>query len=106
MRDCYNVAEVQVSEDDISDAEIYKAQFGAAGKEEAKAPEGMPATAEMEEAMSMIANEMLAIRQEQEKEVFELLLRRKAGLDDEQAMHEQAIHEQDSDGTNTPSQSS
>ena len=82
MRDCYNVQELKLTEDDLSDAEIFKAQYGGAQQqEEGKVGDVVPATAEMEEAMSMIANEMLSIRQDEEKEVFELLLRRKAGLD-------------------------
>ena len=107
MRDCYNVQELKLSEDDISDAEIYKAQFGAAANKEAKVGDVVPPNAEMEEAMGMIADEMLAIRQQEEREVFELLLRRKAGLDeDEQAMDEQAISDKHMDDTNPPSQSS
>lgn len=81
MRDCYNVQELKLTEDDLSDAEIFKAQYGGAQQQEGKVGDVVPATAEMEEAMSMIANEMLSIRQDEEKEVFELLLRRKAGLD-------------------------
>lgn len=71
----------------------------------------VPATAEMEEAMSMIANEMLSIRQDEEKEVFELLLRRKAGLDKDgegeetQEMQEETQEMQETQETLPPSQS-
>ena len=60
----------------------------------------------------MIANEMLSIRQDEEKEVFELLLRRKAGLDKDgegeetQEMQEETQEEtQETQETLPPSQS-
>ena len=113
MRDCYNVQELKLTEDDLSDAEIFKAQYGGAQQQEGKVGDVVPATAEMEEAMSMIANEMLAIRQDEEKEVFELLLRRKAGLDKDgeeegEAQGEapkEAQQEAPKEGENAPSQS-
>ena len=54
MRDCYNVQELKLTEDDLSDAEIFKAQYGGAQQQEGKVGDVVPATAEMEEAMSMI----------------------------------------------------
>ncbi|KAK8798608.1 hypothetical protein WA588_003688 [Blastocystis sp. NMH] len=112
MRDCYNVQELKLTEDDLSDAEIFKAQYGGAQQQEGKVGDVVPATAEMEEAMSMIANEMLSIRQDEEKEVFELLLRRKAGLDKDgegeetQEMQEETQEEtQETQETLPPSQS-
>ena len=110
MRDCYNVQELKLTEDDLSDAEIFKAQYGGAQQQEGKVGV-VPATAEMEEAMSMIANEMLSIRQDEEKEVFELLLRRKAGLDKDgegeetQEMQEETQEMQETQETLPPSQS-
>lgn len=94
MQDCYNVQELQPTEDDLSDAEIYRAQFGGVDKQGAATGDVVPATAEMEEAIAMIANEMLAIRQEEEKEVFELLLRRKAGLEKEEEKGESGQEEE------------
>ena len=112
MRDCYNVQELKLTEDDLSDAEIFKAQYGGAQQQEGKVGDVVPATAEMEEAMSVIANEMLSIRQDEEKEVFELLLRRKAGLDKDgegeetQEMQEETQEEtQETQETLPPSQS-
>lgn len=83
MKDCYNVDGLEFTDDDVSDAEIYQARYKGAGEENVVKEEN-PKIAEdsnLDEVTSMIAKEMLAIRLDEEKQVFEALLRQKAAAE-------------------------
>lgn len=82
MKDCYNVEEVKFTDDDVVDAEIYQARYKGTSEEPVMKEEPLVTEdSNLNEVTSMIAKEMLAIRLDEEKQVFEALLRQKAGVD-------------------------
>ncbi|KAK8800458.1 hypothetical protein WA171_005089 [Blastocystis sp. BT1] len=82
MKDVYNVDELKFTDDDVVDAEIYQARYkGTSEEQRVKEEPLVTEDSNLDEVTSMIAKEMLAIRLDEEKQVFEALLRQKAAVD-------------------------
>ena len=82
MKDVYNVDELKFTDDDVVDAEIYQARYrGTSEEQRVKEEPLVTEDSNLDEVTSMIAKEMLAIRLDEEKRVFEALLRQKAAVD-------------------------
>ena len=82
MKDVYNVDELKFTDDDVVDAEIYQARYkGTSEEQRVKEEPLVTEDSNLDEVTSMIAKEMLAIRVDEEKQVFEALLRQKAAVD-------------------------
>lgn len=72
MKDCYNVTTIQRSEDDDMDKEIYEARYK---KEEVEEKVEEPTKLKKDDAITMVAKKMLDLRLDEEKQVFEQLLK-------------------------------
>ena len=72
MKDCYNVTTIQRSEDDDMDKEIYEARYK---KEVVEEEVEEPTKLKKDDAITMVAKKMLDLRLDEEKQVFEQLLK-------------------------------
>lgn len=72
MKDCYNVTTIQRSEDDDMDKEIYEARYK---KEVVEEKVEEPTKLKKDDAITMVAKKMLDLRLDEEKQVFEQLLK-------------------------------
>lgn len=71
MKDVYNVDELKFTDDDVVDAEIYQARYkGTSEEQRVKEEPLVTEDSNLDEVTSMIAKEMLAIRLDEEKQVF------------------------------------
>ena len=72
MKDCYNVTTIQRSEDDDMDKEIYEARYK---KEKVEEKVEEPTKLKKDDAITIVAKKMLDLRLDEEKQVFEQLLK-------------------------------
>lgn len=76
MVDCYNVDILEKTEDDELDEEIYAARYPTVKTTDSeKNPLSKFYVNEIDNATTIIAKKMLKIRQKEEEEIFEILLR-------------------------------
>ena len=72
MKDCYNVTTIQRGDDDDMDKEIYEARYK---KEKVEEKVEEPTKLKKDDAITMVAKKMLDLRLDEEKQVFEQLLK-------------------------------
>lgn len=73
MVDCYNVEALEKTEDDQMDEEVFASRFPL--KEETEKNPSEKLKSEKEEAIEDFAKRMLRMRQKEEEEIFEILLK-------------------------------
>lgn len=74
MVDCYNVEALEKTEDDQMDEEVFASRFPPKEETEKKSP-SEKLKSEKEEFTEDLAKRMLRMRQKEEEEIFEILLK-------------------------------
>lgn len=73
MKDCYNVTAIQRGEDDETDKEIFQSIYQNEAPKEEKVEESTKL--KKDDAITLVAKKMLDMRLDEEKQVFEQLLK-------------------------------